>query len=136
MIRDHELGPQVSRQEHVEESARLTWTDGPRTEEDIAATIRNIELTGEPIHIQVWTQAEFLALLLHCRSRFNDGFDIEITQRHLIEVIAVLRKAGAPREFAGAPPLHPRHARRIVERICAEQHDCTRGRRWFSSSTD
>lgn len=52
-----------------------------------------------------WTQAEFLALLLHCRSRFSDGFDIEIAQRHLIEVIAVLRKAGAPREFAGAPPL-------------------------------
>jgi hypothetical protein len=54
--------------------------------------------------MHVWTQAEFIELLLHCRERFDEAFDIEAAARQGIEFVVVLRKAGpAPSPPPGAP---------------------------------
>ena len=42
--------------------------------------------------MHVWTQAEFLELILHCRARFDDGFDIDAAVRIGPEFVVVLRK--------------------------------------------
>jgi SAM-dependent methyltransferase len=99
MIADHEEGPERSRQEHYREWALLT----PDRPEELAvedferwAAERAVELEREnaSIHMHVWTQAEFLALMLHCRERYEDGFDIEAAVRLGPEFVVVLRKQG------------------------------------------
>jgi SAM-dependent methyltransferase len=81
IVADHEQGPERSRREHYEEWSRLV---SPKLEDSYS------------IHMHVWTQAEFLEMILHCRERFGDAFDIEAASRHAIEFIVVLRKAGPP----------------------------------------
>jgi hypothetical protein len=44
--------------------------------------------------MHVWTQAEFLQLILGCRERFGEDFDIEASARQGIEFIVVLRRRG------------------------------------------
>ena len=95
MISDHEQGPQRSRDEHYEEWARLV--DGHNSATDL-------EASNYSIHMHVWTQAEFLELLLHCRQRFSDAFEIEAFARRSLEVVVVLRKAGGLAEMGGRPP--------------------------------
>ena len=46
--------------------------------------------------MHVWTQAEFLRLILAIRDRAEAGFDIEAAARVGIEFLVVLRKAGTP----------------------------------------
>ena len=90
MVSDHERGPERSRGEHYEEWERLV--DGRRSATDL-------DTSGYSIHMHVWTEAEFLELLLYCRRRFADSFEIEAFARRSLEVVVVLRKAGqlAPR---------------------------------------
>jgi SAM-dependent methyltransferase len=95
MISDHEQGPERSRGEHYEEWARLV--DGRRTASDLDAA-------GYSIHMHVWTQAEFLELLLHCRRRFANDFEIEAFARRSLEVVVVLRKAGYLAVRVGSRP--------------------------------
>ena len=95
MISDHEQGPQRSRDEHYEEWARLV--DGQNSATDL-------EAANYSIHMHVWTQAEFLELLLHCRRRFDNSFEIEAFARRSLEIVVVLRKAGQLAETAGPPP--------------------------------
>ena len=102
MVADHEQGPERSRREHYDEWARLARRRGARRqrgatfEEWAAGRARELEATPYSIHMHVWTQAEFLELILHCRDRFDDAFDIEAAARQGIEFIVVLRKAGPP----------------------------------------
>lgn len=99
MIADHEQGPADSRRQHYEEWASLTPDLPP--DQDLAeferwAAVRARELEAEEasIHMHVWTQAEFLQLILHCRARFGDCFDIEAAVRLGPEFVVVLRKQG------------------------------------------
>jgi SAM-dependent methyltransferase len=85
MISDHEQGPERSRGEHYEEWQRLV--DGSRSADDLDAA-------GYSIHMHVWTEAEFLELLLYCRRRFAFSFEVEAFARSSLEVVVVLRKAG------------------------------------------
>lgn len=85
MVSDHEEGPERSRDEHYEEWERLV--DGSRSAADL-------EAANYSIHMHVWTEAEFLELLLHCRQRFGNGFEIEAFARSSLEIVVVLRKAG------------------------------------------
>ena len=60
------------------------------------------------IHMHVWTQAEFLRLILDCRERFGDGFDLEASAQQGIEFMVVLRKRGAmPPPNQPASPAQP-----------------------------
>ena len=105
MAEDNEHGPERSRREHYEEWARLvTEEDSPavgsreqaESEEWVASRAVELEATMFSIHMHVWTQAEFLRLILHTREHFGEAFDIEAAARQGIEFVVVLRKAGPP----------------------------------------
>ncbi len=119
MIADYERGPESSRSDHYEEWARLVLSgpaDQAKTEEWVAGQQRHLEETDYSIHFHVWTQAEFLDLILACRERFGGAFDIEATAGQAIEYIVVLRKRGhspapapasAPTGVEALPPGSP-----------------------------
>lgn len=118
MVADYEQGPERSRSDHYEEWAQLVLggpADGPKTEEWTAGQKQHLEETGYSIHFHVWTQAEFLELILACRERFGQAFDVEAAAGQAIEYIVVLRKRGhlpppAPASApsgAEAPPAAP-----------------------------
>jgi SAM-dependent methyltransferase len=123
MVEDHEQGAERSRHEHYVEWSRLVVAEEGDTDERIQARSLELEAAEYSIHMHVWTQAEFLELILHCRERFEEAFDIEATARQGIEFVVVLRKAGPP----PAPPLSPpapagtsrwrRLPRRVVSRL-------------------
>lgn len=94
MVSDYEEGPERSRREHYDDWARLVLAKEGETEEESLAMARSLEEAVYSIHMHVWTQAEFLRLILHCRDRFGDGFDIEASARQGIEFIVLLRKPG------------------------------------------
>jgi hypothetical protein len=118
MVEDHERGPERSRREHYVEWTRLVIVEEGESEEQTIARSRDLEAAGYSIHMHVWTQAEFLQLILHCRERSEDAFDIEAAAMQGIEFVVVLRKAGLPGPNASAADghwrrlLHPVASRR------------------------
>ena len=100
MIEDHELGPERSRRRHYEEWTLLTpdqpAAEGrPEFERWAAERAQKLEAEAASIHMHVWTQAGFLQLILHCRERSEEGFDIEAAVQIGPEFVVVLRKQGA-----------------------------------------
>ncbi len=114
MVADYEQGPERSRSSHYEEWARFVMNEHDpaeigaaeqgNSEEWIAEKARELEQAEYSIHMHVWTQAEFLKLILACRERFGDAFDIEAAARQQIEFIVVLRKRGPMPEPEPATP--------------------------------
>jgi O-antigen biosynthesis protein len=102
MVSDHEEGPERSRREHYQEWAQLVPDDRP-SDEDALRMARELEDAAHSIHMHVWTQAEVLQLILYCRQRFGDAFEVEAIARRSIEVVVVLRKRGSLPEPARAP---------------------------------
>lgn len=96
MAADYEQGPERSRAEHFEQWTRLVPGEihPEATEEEILARARELDAEDYSIHMHVWTQAEFLALILDVRARTEGAFDIEAAARQGIEFMVVLRKAG------------------------------------------
>lgn len=97
VIRDHEDGPDWSKWAHFEEWARLVWAPmAGKTEEShaIRAEAERLLALDYSIHYHVWTQAEFLELLLYLQGRL--GFELEAYVRNafdvMVEAIAILRK--------------------------------------------
>lgn len=127
MVADHENGPEGSRNQHYrewaslvidEESPSVGTAEQAASPQWVEAKAKALEDAEYSIHMHVWTQAEFLRLLLTCRERFGDGFDIEATARVAIEFIVVLRKAGAfPAPAAGPPPPPPPPDERLRVRL-------------------
>jgi predicted SAM-dependent methyltransferase len=113
VVADHEQGPERSRREHYEDWARLVLVDEGTT--DWAKRATELEEVAYSIHMHVWTQAEFLRLVLAIREMNDDAFDIEASAHRGIEFIVVLRKRGplpapAPEPVPAPPeppPLHP-----------------------------
>ena len=104
MVDDYEQGHERSRHEHYVEWCRLVIKEesdsvgSPEqapSEEWVAQRALELEDAKYSIHMHVWTQAEFLELILDLRRRFGNAFDIEAAARVGIEFIVVLRKAGA-----------------------------------------
>lgn len=97
LLRDHAHGPSCSRQAHFAEWAKLVWAPmaGVREEQAIAAEAERLQAMDYSIHYHVWTEREFLELLLHVQKR--TGCVIEACVRNsfavMVECIAVLRKA-------------------------------------------
>jgi SAM-dependent methyltransferase len=103
MVDDYERGPEQSRGAHYDEWTRLVidrespvadQNDLGALEEWAAQKARELEEAKYSIHMHVWTQAEFLDLILDCRKRFGGSFDIEATARQGIEFMVLLRKHG------------------------------------------
>ncbi len=88
VLRDHREGPQVSRQEHYEEWARLIEGVPPERVGERAAEFAEQDARH---HFHVWDLAGFLELLtaaeLPCR--------LEFAQRSIEEFIVVVRKSGS-----------------------------------------
>ena len=116
MVADYESGPERSRSDHYEEWCRLVINEESTgsaeqvaSEEWVSLRARQLEDASYSIHFHVWTQAEFLRLILACREQLDDAFDIEATARQAIEYIVVLRKRGTlpPQRCRRAPPPPP-----------------------------
>lgn len=86
--RDHEEGPAWSRRGHYEEYFQLV--EGMSGEKLVEVVSERMSLPGGHTHYHVWTQREFLALLLHIRTLIE--FDILATLAHANEFVCVLRK--------------------------------------------
>jgi SAM-dependent methyltransferase len=100
IVRDHEEGPEWSRRGHYDEyGAAVLGGETEREAADFAEQAeryaRELEISQASIHAHTFTAASFLALLLECRRRLDDGFEVEAFARHKEEVVAVLRRAGA-----------------------------------------
>jgi SAM-dependent methyltransferase len=141
MIADHEEGPERSRAQHYREWCRLVIDEeagespsvGNATqaasEDWVEERAQQLEALDYSIHMHVWTQAEFLRLILAIRDRAEGRFDLEAAARVGIEFVVVLRKAGplpAPSVAiatpTGAPPPRPRireEARTVSTRAIA-----------------
>jgi hypothetical protein len=116
MIADHEEGPERSRADHYREWCSLVIdAEAPSagTAEHVAFSewveshAQELEAQSYSIHMHVWTQAEFLRLILTLRDRAEGGFDVEAAARVGIEFIVVLRKAGplpSPGPNSSQPP--------------------------------
>lgn len=115
MEADHDEGPERSRAEHYDEWARLVTSEGSSTEEagseeELERKARELEAASYSIHMHVWTQAEFLELILSTRRQTGDSFEIEAAARAAIEFVVVLRKQGAtpaPPATEPSPPTPP-----------------------------
>jgi SAM-dependent methyltransferase len=99
-VRDHEEGPEWSRRDHYDEYGAAvlgdqTERESPDFAERAEKFSRELEASHTSIHAHAFTAASFLALLLECRERFDEAFEIEAFARHQEEVVAVLRKSGA-----------------------------------------
>jgi SAM-dependent methyltransferase len=135
MVADHEEGPEGTRAEHFREWSRFVLEHeppagaGPEWEEQqVEAVAQQLEAQNYSIHMHVWTQAEFLRLILTLRDRAEEGFDLEAAARVGIEFVVILRKAGplpAPTGAAalpGGPAKEPRireEARMVSARAVA-----------------
>ncbi len=116
VVTDHEQGPERSRAEHYDEWARLVVDeddDAPDAgtgefEEWAEAKARKLEGADYSIHMHVWTQSEFLKMVLYARQCLDDAFDVEAAARQGIEFIVVLRKPGPlPTPIVPPPPPPP-----------------------------
>jgi predicted SAM-dependent methyltransferase len=140
MIADYEEGPERSRAEHYEEWCRLVMSEVEHadvtreqasSEEWVQMRARQLEDAKYSIHMHVWTQAEFLKLVLAMRERLEVGFDLEAAARVGIEFIVVLRKDG-PLPLppsAGAPPSRREVWESRAKRLMATGRDKVRRRR-------
>ena len=119
MVADYEEGPARSRAEHYEQWARLVIVEEGETEAQSVARARELEAAAYSIHMHVWTQAEFLELILGCRQRFGEEFDLEASARNGIEFMVVLRKRG-PYPPPAAQPREPLTAARVWAKLKRE----------------
>jgi SAM-dependent methyltransferase len=117
MVVDYEQGPEASRREHYEEWSRLVLVEEAEPEEQTLARARDLEGAGYSIHMHAWTQAEFLAMVLECRSRFDSAFDIEAAARQGIEFVVVLRKRGPLPPARGGPAIADGRVRQLWAKV-------------------
>jgi hypothetical protein len=61
-------------------------------EAQVASAVQRLTQMNYSIHFHVWTQIEFLELLLYCRSQLSFNFEIELLQKNGIEFIVILRQ--------------------------------------------
>jgi len=92
LARDHSEGPEVSRDEHYEEWARLVER-APQPE--VAGRAAELRASGYSIHFHVWTPAVFAELVRHCAHEEGIPLELEalVPVRH--EFITVLRRTPA-----------------------------------------
>ncbi len=107
MVADYEQGPERSRAAHYEEWTRFVIIEGGESEERTIERARALEADAYSIHMHVWTQAEFLQLILEIRARNDEAFDLEASAKQGIEYMVVLRKAGAYPPPAAPPAPAP-----------------------------
>jgi len=120
MLADYDEGPERSRREHYDEWAKLVLVEEGESESEQLAKARRLEADSYSIHMHVWTQAEFLRLILACRERLGEPFELEAAARQQIEFMVVLRRRGhLPEPAPGAAPRGPGLATKLRRRARA-----------------
>ena len=89
VIRDYTEGPEWSMRSHFEEWTRIV---NKVSEEKVSIQVQHLINISYSIHFHVWTQVEFLELLLYCRNHLSFPMEIEALQKNGIEFIVILRK--------------------------------------------
>ena len=90
MIRDYTEGPLWSKNSHFEEWARFV---DKLSENEVSGRAQYLTEIDYSIHFHVWTQAEFLELLLYCQRHLCFPVEIELLQKNSVdEFIVVLSK--------------------------------------------
>jgi SAM-dependent methyltransferase len=89
VVRDYRDGPVWSRRFHFEEWARLVEKT---PEADVAEKVEQLMRMDYSIHYHVWTEIEFLEMLVHCQKSLGFPFSIELCQRLGNEVILIITK--------------------------------------------
>jgi SAM-dependent methyltransferase len=87
IIRDHEIGPEVSRAEHYAEFARLV--EGI-SDDKVPAYVATALAERPHIHFHVWTHETLLELLASLRERL--GFAMVEARSHAHESVVVLKR--------------------------------------------
>ncbi|AFZ32622.1 Methyltransferase type 11 [Gloeocapsa sp. PCC 7428] len=90
IIRDYEEGGSWSEKLHYEEWARLVEK---AADSDITTRAKNLLNINYSIHFHVWTQIEFLELLLYCRNSLSLPIELELLQKNQMEFIVIIRKS-------------------------------------------
>jgi SAM-dependent methyltransferase len=90
LLRDHAEGAELSQRQHYEEWAH--FIDGAG-EDDITARADELQRQRYSIHFHVWTPANFLELLVHCRTQLEMPMDIEALERNDHEFIVIISRA-------------------------------------------
>lgn len=93
ILKDYEEGPEWSRRKHFEEWTRFI----AKIEDDVEAEsyINHWMAIDYSIHYHVWTQTEFLELLLAVKKTLNFTFELELFCKNDDEMIVILRKSKA-----------------------------------------
>jgi SAM-dependent methyltransferase len=93
LVRDHELGPEVSRSQHYEEWTRLAIRVPA---DEVAGHAAALEEQDYSIHFHTFTLTSFLALMLRSREEYGLPFEVVATETNNHEFIVIARKtAGA-----------------------------------------
>jgi predicted SAM-dependent methyltransferase len=87
--RDHEQGPEWSRQQHYEEFAY--FSQNFRGAGEAQAQARHLVEIDYSIHFHVWTEIQILELLLSMRERLALAFDVELMIKSGEENIFIVR---------------------------------------------
>ena len=91
LVRDHEQGPEVSRQAHYEEVVRLGMK--VQGEAAVATVVQGLVETKFRIHFHCWTQTDFLQLLCSLQARTGfPCFDVAEFVANEREMVVVLRR--------------------------------------------
>jgi len=90
ILRDYNEGPAWSRRQHFEEWARLV----DKIEDDVKAEARinHLMTIDYSIHYHVWTQTEFVELLVAVKKTLPLEFELELFCKNGEEMIVILRK--------------------------------------------
>ncbi|NER19723.1 MAG: methyltransferase domain-containing protein [Symploca sp. SIO1C2] len=89
LIRDYTEGPDGSKFSHFDEWTRVV---NKVPEDKVAAYIQRLMDINYSIHFHVWTQMEFVELLLYCKNQLSLKFEIELLQKNGIEFVVIMRK--------------------------------------------
>lgn len=91
LVRDHEHGPEISRQAHYEEVVRVAMK--VQGEAEVKAAVQDLVDKKFRIHFHCWTQTDFLQLL--CALQVRPGFkrfDVVEFAANEREMVVVLRR--------------------------------------------
>jgi SAM-dependent methyltransferase len=89
IIRDYTEGPQWSKLSHFEEWSRLVEKV---PEENLSASVQQLISIDYSIHFHVWTEVEFLEMLVYCQKDLQFPFKIELLKENGAEFILILKK--------------------------------------------
>jgi len=89
LVQDYTEGSEWSKKFHFEEWNRLV---SKVPEKEIAIKTKELIDKNYSIHFHVWTEFEFLELLLYCRKQLSFALEIQLLQKNEGEIIVILQK--------------------------------------------